>query len=276
MIGHQHMTLYWTYVQWALKLASAPRPMKLVDPELLVSWYAGTTESEEPAELVQQWRCILDMCIQDATAVVLFPVWKSEHWTLLVVDQGERRCRYYDSLQAESEGSYLVADYVVTSLAKAGHASLEWLPAVCPHRVNSCKQGSLECGFFVCWWLEEECRAMMGEGWCSRGWPQPMEVRRCMERFLHNLQATAERMARDRDFLEKVEEEAVKAHDEAAAAAKAAGAVGDLAKSLQEKAIADLLQGEHVVPVVVEPVGDDLRVGRNKCRCFCFRHIRQM
>ena len=62
--------------------------MKLLDPELLVAWYAGTTESQEPAELRLQRRCILDTVTQDAEAVVLLPARKNEHWTLLVVDQG--------------------------------------------------------------------------------------------------------------------------------------------------------------------------------------------
>ena len=197
MIGHQHVTLYWTYLQWALNLSSAPRPMKLLDPELVVAWYGGTTEAEVPATLQAQWRFILDTCTRDATAVVLIPLWRGEHWTLIVLDHVERQCRYYDSLTVESQGSYLVADFLVTELHKAGHASLEWLPPVCPHRRNFCRQGPLECGFFVCWWLEEECRAMMGEGWCSQGWPQPMEARRCLQRFMHNLKPAAEKIARD-------------------------------------------------------------------------------
>ena len=79
--GHQHVTLYWSYVQWAVKLASAPRPMKLLDPELLVAWYAGTTESMEPATLKLQWSAIVACFTQDADVVVLLPVWKNEHWT---------------------------------------------------------------------------------------------------------------------------------------------------------------------------------------------------
>ena len=71
--------------------------------------------------------------------------------------------------------------------------------------------------------MEEECRAMLGEGFCSRGWPKPAGVRRSMEKLLLNLKPAAEKLRRDYEAVEQALADAEKDHDATAAAAKLAG-----------------------------------------------------
>jgi hypothetical protein len=75
---------------------------------------------------------------------------------------------------------------------------------------------------------------------------------------MSNLKPAAEKMRLELLAVEEAEGAAEKAHDEAAAAAKAAGQVGEIVKTLQEKAVADLNAGEHFEPVVVEAEEGDL------------------
>ncbi len=251
MIGHHHLRLYWRLLQWALPLETAPRKVVYLDPELLWSWHGGVTESEDPEDLKKQFAVILRQCSEFAGALVLIPIWKSEHWTLLVLDHLERTCRYYDSLLGQMEATHLVADFLLAELKKTGRPDLQWLPEVCPDRRNGSRQDRLQCGFFVGWWLEEECRYMLGEGWCSRGWPDALQVRGATGRFMANLLPAAEKMQHDLELIEGLEAEAAKAHDQAAAEAKAGGVLGDAAKTLQEKALADLAACEQGAPVEI-------------------------
>ena len=73
------------------------------------------------------------------------------------MEQKLKTLRYYDSLSVESETCRLFGDFLVTELKKKVE-DLQWLPPSCPSRCNTVKQGPLECGFYVCWWCEEEAR----------------------------------------------------------------------------------------------------------------------
>ena len=164
--------------------------------------------------------------------------------------------RYYDSLKVESESCRLFADLMLVELKKSG---LEWLPDAVPARVNAVAQGPLQCGFFVAFWCEEEMREKSGEGRWPSGPPSIVGVRRKMEKFLLNLEPVCMRVHQRMTNLDKAEEEAVKAHDEAAAVAKATGAMDESSKTLAMKAAESMQAGKKGEAVDVEiPADDDL------------------
>jgi len=250
-IGVQHIMLWFYYIKWALELEAGARQVECVEPELACAWLGGTVEAEDLEDVTKQWRVILKQCSR-SNALVLVPLWKSEHWVLLVLDHAEQTCRYYDSLEVQSESCHLVADYFVGELKKSDLEELAWLPNSCPCRHNKAKQGPMECGFFVCHYMEAECRAMLGEGRCSNGWPKPLEVRRALEKFMGNMLPAAMKMEAEVKLLEEDEDAAVEAHDKAAAAAAAAGAVGDCLKTLAQKAAAAMNAGMVGAPEVFD------------------------
>ena len=248
MVSHRHLNLWWRFLEWSFDLQSGARKMQYVDPELFVVWCGATLEAEDLDALEKQWRVIRHCCSQEGS-VVLVPICDGGHWTMLVIDHGMQACRYYDSLAVQVEAAHLKADYLLTQLKKEPLPHLQWLPAVCPSRGHGSRQGPLECGFFVGWWMEEECRAMLGEGFCSRGCPKPAGVRRSMEKLLLNLKPAAQKLRSDVEAVEKHTAQAEKDHDAAAAAAKLAGELGQASKSLQEKAMADMKAGVPGVPI---------------------------
>jgi len=254
MLEYHHVRLFGCYVLWSLRMETAHRHVKIVDPELLQVWYTSLRHAVEPTDaedVKRRWQAIVKDCTVEGS-LVLLPLWHSEHWVLVVVDHGEKAVRYYDSLKVESDSCHLVADFILNELAKTKLTALEWLPGDCPHRCNGVKQGLMECGFFVCRWMEEECRHLLGEGWFSRGWLRPEQTRQLLENLFQNMLTTAkifqERLANVALGEENVEKE----HDAAAAAAKAAGEIGEITLSLKEKANADLTKGDTGVPIVFD------------------------
>ena len=71
-----------------------------------------------------------------------------------------------------------------------------WLPAdvrLC--RSNFCRQGcDLSCGYFVAWFLEEECRRSLGELPFCRGGPNADDIVKRMIQLARNLFAMEKRM----------------------------------------------------------------------------------
>ena len=132
-------------------------------------------------------------------------------------------------------------------------ALVAWAPAACPERCNYCRQDPLQCGFFVGWWQEEEIRHCRGEGWCSRGYPKILGAggtRETLHAWMKALQPVATQMVKDVKLLKETEE---KEHADYDAAVKAAtAAAGEVAKSLEAKAIEALQRGERGVDMVFD------------------------
>ena len=229
-----HLQLYLLFMKWSLSLDNA---VAFVDPVLLYIW--SEQEEEDAALAASRWSCIEKTCVQHSEALVLLPILQGGHWVLMVVDVKQKECRYYDSLAVEAESCYLRADFILEHLKKI--AGMEWLPTSMPHRCNDVKQGPLECGFFVTWWMEEECRRRLGEGIWSRGCPRPGDVRKNIYKLLCNLEPAAEKMQKDLKLLFAAAEAALK-KDSGVASSSAAAATVEL-KRLEDLAKADFAAG---------------------------------
>ena len=86
------------------------------------------------------------------------------HWTLLVLDRDVKEARYYDSLLKPKADNVVIADLFMGMLKKEAADDFSWLPDAVPQRRNSCRQGPLECGFYVCAWMEDEARHQLVRG----------------------------------------------------------------------------------------------------------------
>ena len=124
---------------------------------------------EEEKEVCQRQKAAFKKLCQDHD-LVLVPVYDSaggagaEHWTLLSVlkvAQGQVQVRYYDTLIEESGSSRACAGDILILMA----TFLEGCRPDVPRRRNHARQGIVECGFFVCWYIEEEVRHFMEEAW---------------------------------------------------------------------------------------------------------------
>ena len=92
---------------------------------------------------------------------------------VLKVAKGQVQVRYYDTLILESGSSRACAGDILIWMA----TFLDGCRPDVPRRRNHARQGIVECGFFVCWYVEEEVRHFMEEAWGARGWPVCFEVR---------------------------------------------------------------------------------------------------
>ena len=170
LLGVDHLKLFTCWLRWALPLEDLTRPVVLLEGDVLRAWYGALIDAKhEPAHLEALQKCwTRPSAVQQA--LTMFPIWSDEHWTLLVVDSKQKECRYYDSLQNQQNSSWMFADHILAELKKV--EGMQWLPEACPARTNYCRQGPLECGLYVCWWMEEEVRRALGERPFWRGMPR--------------------------------------------------------------------------------------------------------
>ena len=110
--------------------------------------------------------------------------------------------------------------------------------------MNTVKQGPLECGLYVAWWMEEEVREKLGEGKWPRGRPDISNLREKMWKAFLNLEPACLKMHMRNEDLNDAEGAAINNHDEAAKLATHAGVVGDAAKTLAHKAMEDMSAGK--------------------------------
>ena len=110
--------------------------------------------------------------------LILLPVWGDdpEHWTLLKVAKVDEKWQvnYKDSLSTLHKGCKENAEKLTTLLACALMVDLEFPKDRCNQKMQP--KGSLECGFFVCHWLEESIREELSEGPFAIGAPNVSRV----------------------------------------------------------------------------------------------------
>jgi hypothetical protein len=99
--------------------------------------------------------------------LVLLPVWGDdpEHWTLLILsksDEGKWTAQYKDSVSRFHKGCQENAQRLTTLLSCVVMTDVKF-PEERPNRKMQPK-GSLECGFFVCHWVEQSIREEFGKG----------------------------------------------------------------------------------------------------------------
>ena len=169
----QHLNVGWELLKFGAGLQESA--VQYVPPDLLQAWMRLETEGAHPdadeefllrLAAVQENRRKVIVQKLDKAAVVLMPVYCSQHWTLVVVQKvgDEVLVEYRDSLQTASEESWQAA-------AKALKVLKGW---ELPRRCNTAVQppGSALCGAFVLFWMEQVCRKLcLNEPACSMGWP---------------------------------------------------------------------------------------------------------
>ena len=235
------LSFFWRFTHWGLEW---PSGVAYVDPQLTHSWYKHDGEGDEGDDMLKtKWRTILK-AFSGPVKVVLIPLTVGEHWTLLVLQMQQNVVKYYDSLKFESESGYLAADMLLTKLKQQDDLKgLGWLPEVCPHRCNCSLQGTMQCGYFVAWWMEEEVRELMGQGrWC-RGWPNAALTRQSMQKAMGNCVAASIKMQKDLEKLKKAEEEEVNKLKAAGLLKDKFAAVAAIHERLGAVAKADLAAG---------------------------------
>ena len=205
------------------------------------AWYGAIVDAkDEPEHLEAVQKTWTSRC-RAPQSLVFAPIWSPHgpHWTLLVVDCKTQECRYYDSLSLQQPGEetygWMCADNICTELKKL--ENMQWLGKTCPGRTNHAVQGALECGFYVCWWMEAELRVARGERPFLRGLPQigghdGVRARLCS--IFNNLEPSHKKMLEEL----QIAADADKAVEEAfnKEALEKAAATGAICKSLEEQA----------------------------------------
>ena len=102
----------------------------------------------------------------ESCTLMLMPIYSgkgSPHWTLLAVKKVEAdiQVSYYDSLELMHKGCQANAKMLLKLLKLDGTLT----------RVNASRQTDVECGFFVCHYIEDHLRAYKGEGHATQKWP---------------------------------------------------------------------------------------------------------
>ena len=163
------LELWWAYVKWALDLTAESggeiARVYLASPCRFIAAVGGV-ETPVEEEAVRKFGVeILDM------KKALFPVALQNHWTLLTVDLEMKKMTFWDTLNNIKPAIVEKMKRVVEIFKTI--PGLEWLPAdVSSCRTHWCRQGAdVSCGYFVCWFLEEEMRRSLGECPWSRGSP---------------------------------------------------------------------------------------------------------
>ena len=100
--------------------------------------------------------------------VVLVPIVSDSgvgHWTLLSITKKDKEplIEYFDSLHHEDKDCKTRAMSILTLLG---------LETTGLRRVNMSRQQGVECGFFVCHYLEDKMRCFAGQGPATQRWPE--------------------------------------------------------------------------------------------------------
>ena len=122
-------------------------------------------KQSELCDVLERRLCCLRFFFERAQ-VMLIPVFSDggcRHWTLLALRKKgvEVEVRYYDSLPALHPGCLRCAGVLVKCLGLEATLS----------RRNVSRQTGIECGLFVCHYLENEMRDFCGQGEATQPWP---------------------------------------------------------------------------------------------------------
>jgi len=102
--------------------------------------------------------------------VMMIPIFGSDapkHWNFFVIEKmscGSQMVKYFDSRPAHHAGALRNAKTMLKVSQVNEPAGMS--------RQNFSRQVGIECGFFVCHWLEEHLRAAAGQGLGSQPWPE--------------------------------------------------------------------------------------------------------
>lgn len=230
-----HVGLWWKDTRWSLQMLLDD--IKLVNPSLSHLWGAFMDEFEtnpEATVALEKQRKVFHGIVC-TSKLVLVPVFSSEHWTLMAIDMrtGQVVFRYYDTSEKESAWSRVTAERLLKALNPEATLSA---------RRNSSRQTVNTFGFAVSWYIEEEARHFVGEGWGARGRLCENMIRSSMHALRRNLTLAESQMRKEERLMKKKMEVLVKMRlqkarrgaksskvreDAILAAAKAAAEFGD-------------------------------------------------
>jgi hypothetical protein len=132
--------------------------------------------------------------------VLLIPVYcraskdVCQHWTLLSLStkDGLTHIEYYESLQGLHAGNLRNAHIFLDILGFSNHRIEE--------AVNKAKQEEVECGWFVCHYMEEFLRCSAGQPKQSQGWPTVSRLSKLqayLKRMVESLEAEREKWCKE-------------------------------------------------------------------------------
>jgi hypothetical protein len=157
----EHLQHYFRFMQWSFKVPS----VQLLEPELLLTLFE--LEADPAVETRMLYQKAAQAKLEQA-GTLLVPCCSAAHWSLLAVtkgiSEGQTEVRYYDTLTQESVSCRALAQFCLDLLLPGSQV---------PDRRNMSRQvkGSSSCGYWACWYFEEEVRKAAGEQFGSRGWP---------------------------------------------------------------------------------------------------------
>jgi hypothetical protein len=175
LLTDSHISSFHEYLQWQY---NEPGLRTMTGAEAMI------LAVEDPAtfEHVLAKSAAQDKLFTGVTLVV--PINGENHWTMLAVTHQNgvvSAARYYDSLKSESKECRQKATQILRALTEDNAREL-------PPRRNKWHQGNgYDCGVAVCHYMEEELRAVRGEG-LGRSWPQPKSIRERIQKYLEQLE----------------------------------------------------------------------------------------
>lgn len=174
----QHVDLYAAIVRWSLGLleSSKVQYVELTLSRLVLEDHLQTSQGpyilEPKDDVVAEKRLRILRKMLCLSEVLVMPVYGQgpRHFTLLVLKKTEGAAvevSYYDTLH--------VVHGECLRNAKALCELLDVSAEVI--RINTARQTEVDCGFFVCHYLEEHIRSFDGQGMATQGWPDLKRVR---------------------------------------------------------------------------------------------------
>ena len=178
-----HIDLFEACARWSLQMIEQVAdylPMRF--GRLLIEGHTGTTQDLLDEGSIEQVQAKHELRLKffrrkfKETEMLVMPVWHrrmpglGRHFTLLVVRKSpELQVQYIDSLPKVHTGCLAHAEAFLEMLeVPAVEATLL--------RINKGRQTGVECGYFVCHYMEDVFRVAAGQGRGRQGWPNPLRL----------------------------------------------------------------------------------------------------
>lgn len=170
MLADQTIDLFAAIVRENLSLLKSPKVRYI--PTMLSRYLledatgeAAGPDAHDARPEVKERRLKVLKRFYDEGASLMVPIFGGAHWTLLRIwkhEGAETEVEYFDSLSHQHP--------VCLSKAQA-FLRLLGLPDSGLMRKNLARQSGVDCGHWVCFYLEDGLRAVAGQGKATQGWP---------------------------------------------------------------------------------------------------------
>ena len=184
--SEDHIDLFVACVEWSFGLEEQTR-VKTVPVS-----FASRLLSDAAGEKYNHVEDVPSVEIIDKR-VAMFRRWFENSDVLLIPVYAKplsKSCQHYTLLVIDTSGSHVTVDYFESlkqmhgqclSNAKVFLQLLDLEPALIKGRRNVAIQSGVDCGWFVCHWIEEHLRRAAGHPKQSQGWPTEARLRRLVE-----------------------------------------------------------------------------------------------